>query len=68
MQFSKGMLAIVAIVSLLAGLGGCANNVSSTECCCSRIQASRVNAWRNLISFLVCRCRVDGVDGEVNYL
>jgi hypothetical protein len=27
MQFSKGMLAIVAIVPLFAGLSGCANNI-----------------------------------------
>jgi hypothetical protein len=27
MQFSKGMLAIVAIVPLFAGLGGCAHNI-----------------------------------------
>jgi hypothetical protein len=27
MQFSKGILAIVAIVSLFAGLGGCAHNI-----------------------------------------
>jgi hypothetical protein len=27
MQFSKGISAIVAIVSLLAGLGGCAHNI-----------------------------------------
>lgn len=27
MQFSKGLLAIVAIVSLFAGLSGCANNI-----------------------------------------
>ncbi len=27
MQFSKGMLAIVAIVPLIAGLSGCANNI-----------------------------------------
>lgn len=27
MQFSKGMLAIVAIVSLFAGLSGCAHNI-----------------------------------------
>jgi hypothetical protein len=27
MQFSKGILAIVAIVPLFAGLGGCANNM-----------------------------------------
>ena len=27
MQFSKGIFAVVAIVPLLAGLGGCANNI-----------------------------------------
>ena len=27
MQFSKGMLAVVAIVPLIAGLSGCANNI-----------------------------------------
>jgi hypothetical protein len=27
MQFKKGILAIVAIVPLFAGLGGCANNI-----------------------------------------
>ena len=27
MQFSKGILAVVAIVPLFAGMGGCANNI-----------------------------------------